>query len=406
MEKEQAKEILNALTERSVELQEIRRGRDSPDFEKWKRDTRVAITNIFGSSTQHIQDFENLISILYSPSYATTGLQYHGEYVKFLQNSAAILQSMIDEIDQYWPSSTPNTEKPTNAPPIPTDSNLSKERRYYSIRTGKHPSGSQLDLGLMLKLFVNLFDDLQEKGYFQQAFGYHCVDLGYVPGKVGNNVDAYFLRKLHKYRLWPISEKYLTYDESDLFDVIELLYDNVSEPVSGTYHSYSDCGWHYDEFNKTTGQAEYTLMINELLNDYLEGYELSPNGEILHKAILGAETLLNGKPPKYDIENVDSFVQEAITCYKQSRSSLTEKRNAVKILADVLEFLRPKIKAVLTTPDENDLFNIANNFGIRHHRKGQKTHYDQEIWLDWMFYYYVATINTTVRLIKKHESST
>lgn len=121
MEKEQAKKILNALTERSVQLQEIRRGRDSPDFEKWKRDTRVAITNIFGNSTQHIQDFENLITILYSPSYATTGLKYHGEYVKFLQSSAAILQSMIDEIDQYWTVSILETKQTFPAPSITND---------------------------------------------------------------------------------------------------------------------------------------------------------------------------------------------------------------------------------------------------------------------------------------------
>ena len=281
-----------------------------------------------------------------------------------------------------------------------------KGRRYYSIRTGKHPSGSQLGLGLMLKLFLALWHDLQEKGYFQQAFGYDCVDLGYVPGKVGNDVDAYFLRKLHKYHLWPISENYLSYDESDIFDVIELLYDHVSKPLSGRNHTYGNCGWHYNSFDKRGGQNYYRSRINELLSDYQEGYELSTDGEILHKAIPGAETLLNSEPPKYDSENIDNFVREAITCYKQSRSSLTEKRNAVKMLADVLEFLRPKLKAVLTTADENDLFNIANNFGIRHHRKGQKIHYDQGIWLDWMFYYYLATINIVVRLIKKHESST
>ncbi len=84
-----------------------------------------------------------------------------------------------------------------------------------------------------------------------------------------------------------------------------------------------------------------------------------------------------------------------------STSSTTEKRNSVKMLADVLEFLRPQVTALLTTQDERDLYNIANNFGIRHHKTGQKTEYNQEIWLDWMFYFYLATIDSVLRLIKK-----
>ena len=172
------------------------------------------------------------------------------------------------------------------------------------------------------------------------------------------------------------------------------------------YHEYADCGWHYNTFDKEAGRIRYRSRINELLRDYHVGYELSLDGEILHKAIPGTETLLTSKPLKYDTQNVDSFVEEAVNSYQRSRSSLTDKRHAVKTLADVLEFLRPKIRAVLTTADENDLFNIANNFGIRHHNKQQKTDYDQEVWLNWMFYYYLATIKAIIRLIKKRESST
>lgn len=402
MEKERAKKILNVLIESSVQLQKT--PRDSPQFPKWKRDTTIAITNIFGDSG-HIQDFAQI-------SFGTpnTGLaildSYHQEaYIKGLKCSAAILQSMINEIDQYWPISTPKTKKTTNTRPSPTYSSNAKERTYYSIRTGKHPSGSRLNLAIMSKLFVSLWEDLKDKGYFQEAFGYNCIDIGYVQGKLGD-VSIYFLRTLHKDNLWPIPTKYLFYNESDLFDVIELLYDHVSSPVSGTYHSYDDCGWHYETFDKAAGQAEYVSRVNELLKDYTEGYELSPDGEILHKAIPGAETLLNDEPPKYDKNNVDNRIREAIHRYKQSRSSLTEKHNSIKMLADILEFLRPKIKIVLTTADEKDLFNIANNFGIRHHKQGQKTDYDKDIWFDWIFYYYLATVNTAIRLIKKHESGT
>ena len=72
-------------------------------------------------------------------------------------------------------------------------------------------------------------------------------------------------------------------------------------------------------------------------------------------------------------------------------------------MADVLEYLRAEAKKVLTSDDERDLFNLANNFGIRHHKHGQKTDYDQGIWLSWIFYYYLATIHACVRLINKSQ---
>jgi hypothetical protein len=275
-------------------------------------------------------------------------------------------------------------------------------RRYYSIRTGKHPLGSKLDLITLLRLFNALYSDLERRGYFQEAFGYTCVDAGDMLGTIGADIEAYFLIKLRKDNLWPIRDKDQNYSEEDLFDVIELLYDHVSKPMDGFDHSYGDCGWHYNTFDQMSGRNEYRTRINELLKDYKDGYELSQEGEILTLAILGTEALFEDNPPLYDEENVDRRVAAAIDTFRRYHSSLEDKRNAVKALADVLEFLKPKLKEVLTRADENDLFEVANKFGIRHHNEKQKTDYDQAIWLDWMFYYYLATVNATIRLINKN----
>ena len=62
------------------------------------------------------------------------------------------------------------------------------------------------------------------------------------------------------------------------------------------------------------------------------------------------------------------------------------------------------MKAVLTAKDEADLFQLANNFGIRHHNADQKTLYDPAIWCSWMFYYYLATIHASVRLLAKPQA--
>jgi hypothetical protein len=68
-----------------------------------------------------------------------------------------------------------------------------------------------------------------------------------------------------------------------------------------------------------------------------------------------------------------------------------------------LEFIRPEIEKNISSKDESDLFNIVNNFGIRHHNTKQKTNYDRNIWLSWMFYYYLATLHACLRIIKKQK---
>ena len=70
-----------------------------------------------------------------------------------------------------------------------------------------------------------------------------------------------------------------------------------------------------------------------------------------------------------------------------------------------LEFLRPKVEKILPSKDEGELFLIANALGRRHHNPKQKTEYDGEIWLDWIFYCYLNTIHTATKLLKRAEAS-
>ena len=279
------------------------------------------------------------------------------------------------------------------------------EREYYSVRTGKNPAGKQLDLEMLRRLVKVLFDDFEDRGYFQQSFGYYCFDAGDVPGTVGKDVDAYILRKVRKHDLWPISSHIDLYSEDDLFDMMEFLYDHVSKPLHGWYHSYGNCGWHYTEFDKEEGQEEFRAELNQLIQDYGDGYQLTSQGEILSLGEPGMLHLLEAELPHYDPQNVEGRVEKAILKFRYRRASVDDRREAVRILADVLEFMRPMVKDVLATKDERDLFEIANNFGIRHHRQGQKTGYDQSIWLSWIFYFYLATIHTVVRLINIKQKS-
>lgn len=276
-----------------------------------------------------------------------------------------------------------------------------RKREYYSIRTGQRNGDVNLTLDQFKKLFLSLYKKYDVLCYFQQAFGTWCVDAGLVPGTLGPDVNGAILLTLRKEDLWPVWERIEWYEEADIFDIIEFLFDTISKPIDGHYHNYSDCGWHYNTFNKAAGQDIFRKEVNQILSIYGKGYELSAEGEILEFVEDGLAPLIEASLPTFDPENVEGRVQIAVNKFRRYRSSLEDRKNALRDLADVLEYLRPTIKNVLDSKDEADLFNIANNFGVRHHNRNQKTDYDQSIWCSWMFYYYLATIHACIRFRDK-----
>ena len=83
----------------------------SPQFEKWLRDTKVAISNTFGDKPKYVQDF---IDIGYTPVF-TSNMPYfedQGTYVRGLESAASVIESMIDEIEEYWE----DDDQPISAP--------------------------------------------------------------------------------------------------------------------------------------------------------------------------------------------------------------------------------------------------------------------------------------------------
>ena len=270
--------------------------------------------------------------------------------------------------------------------------------KYYSQRAGTNPNLDGLPIEDTVELFLKIYRQLEIDGYFDEAFGFWCVDAGHIEGYV-NDIESEMLRTVRKKNLWPISKYASSYAEDDFLDVVEFLCQYVSKPIDGTLHSYNECGMHWETFNKKDGQNIFREKINAVLEHYKNRFELSQNGEVLHKPEEGFEQIFNADVPSKDSNIVDR-VNAATTNFRKHGSSLDDRRQAVRDLADVLEYLRPQVQELLTNKDENDLFNIANNFGIRHHNDKQKTSYDAAIWLSWMFYFYLSTIHVVLRKIE------
>ena len=270
--------------------------------------------------------------------------------------------------------------------------------KYFSQRTGSNPNLKGLPLADIVGLFVRVYELLRQDGYFDEAFGFTCVDAGEIKGKV-KDVELEMLLSIRKKNLWPIDKHAHNYSEDDLFDIIEFLYQHVSKPIDGTMHSWNECGMHWETFNQADGRREYREKINQILQHYEKRFDISEKGEVLHRPEEGFEPIFNADVPSKDTNVVDR-INAATLKFRRHGSSIDDRRQAVRDLADVLEYLRSKVQSLLTSKDENDLFNIANNFGIRHHNDKQKTSYDAAIWLSWMFYFYLATIHVVLRKIE------
>ena len=229
----------------------------------------------------------------------------------------------------------------------------------YSIRTGVNPRANGFDLKTINNLFVRLYEQLRDEGYTHESFGFYCVDMDEVKGKL-SDPEFTVLMALRKPDLWPPVTRAQHYAEDDLFDIVEFLFDHVSMPLKGSMHSFNQCGMHWETFDKVAGQKEYRKRINELLALYEHRFELSAEGLILRQAPSGFEPLLDAAVPTKD-KTITARVQAAVNEYRRHGASLDVRRHAVSDLAGVLEALRPKMSEAITSNDEKDLFNIANN---------------------------------------------
>lgn len=108
-------DALDRLQKQITMIDNLKQGpRYSPEFKKWHRDTEVLIEKVFGGTTRHTKDFSEIKYTLSICSTSTPDSAFYEAYRKGLENSRAILQSFIQEVEEYWESEEDNTA-PRNA---------------------------------------------------------------------------------------------------------------------------------------------------------------------------------------------------------------------------------------------------------------------------------------------------
>lgn len=95
----------------------------------------------------------------------------------------------------------------------------------------------------------------------------------------------------------------------------------------------------------------------------------------------------------------------AIHKFRARSATRTDRRDAVRDLADVLERIRTDVKAHMLSKDEAALFEIANKFWIRHNKPTDKREYDHEAWWSWLFYLYMDSIALVTHLRESQQAA-
>ncbi len=275
---------------------------------------------------------------------------------------------------------------------------LAPQRRplpYYSQREPGIQSRESSLIAVVRRVHA-LVGELEGKHYFAEFLGFDCVDYDARLSTPELELD----RRIGKQRLWSAEPDDWT--EPDLCDFIEVFHDLASRPTQLSWHSYNYCGWHPEAFSHRTGQALYRWEMNQLLDSSTFGLRLAEHGQDLGRMVratggeLGQmiDEALAAESAAHD------SISHAVSLYRRRGATREDCRSAIRELAAILEERRESLRRQLLKRDEQALFEIANQFDIRHRNASQYQEYGSEF-LDWIFYWYLATVQLTDRRLDR-----
>ena len=262
-------------------------------------------------------------------------------------------------------------------------------RRYFSQRKNGVPVISTQDFAYR---FYNIFEGFVADGYFDR------LKLGVLyersaSRKLERELAVAFGHRNHK--MIPTENNLLNMSRESIFDLIEFLSDYVSEPLSARLQRISD----------SSVQAENVLekwreSVNEFLWQLDPPHNLTANKEIeISPPSAGLQSLVdNHVSPSWDAQEK---VDHACRLFLKRNATELDRRSALKDLVDVLEPLRSDLAASIGKKGADSLFDIANNYGIRHNNERQKEL--GENYTYWFFYCTLATIDLIGRLSGKQQ---
>jgi hypothetical protein len=249
--------------------------------------------------------------------------------------------------------------------------------------------------------FLQAIRDLADRGYFEHELPGGCEDAG---NEDLVDPSLVLLERLGVPNLWPLTHSRDAWDPANdrglFYDLIEALHDLAARPRSRSYHSYWH-HWHYADFSSAAGQGVYRGQINRVLRLAGTGLDLAAGGADVGRLVRRAGDERDELIDRVIAASHDRDTREhAVTLFRDRSAGIPEKRSAIVVLLGLLEDRRELLKAELLSKDESALFEIANRFALRHRRADQRSDYD-EAYLDWLFWWYLATVDLTDELLAR-----
>ena len=265
-------------------------------------------------------------------------------------------------------------------------------KQYYSMRTkNKEAEKATIDHDTFIQYIDEIICEYDEQGCFEKLTTNR------------REMKLISLEKFNKDYLLPYRKNF-SFQDDDMFDLIEFFYDNLDVPSKKPARKSIDTSLFIRTIPISRSEElegvkkEYRTSINRVLSLYGIGFELTKDGYIRELINNGLEELVNSNQ---DFEgDVDSTnrVKDAKSSFFRHGSTEADKRGAILEVAAVLEKLRDSKKLQLNSKDAGELFTILNSFNLRHNRKDQKPDYDKEVFYPWIFYNLLAAVDASLKL--------
>ncbi|PES78291.1 hypothetical protein CN504_22725 [Bacillus anthracis] len=233
-------------------------------------------------------------------------------------------------------------------------------------------------------LFVLFHDDLRKDGYLAKFYGGKDSCGFFYPGICGDNMDVFCFSKTGYKGLLPVAYD-IRYKEAQIFTLIEMFYTYVNDT---------------DPFSNGNGKKEYRKRVNKILNNYGNGWELINEGYVRELVDNGLSNLLT---QEYNDSDIYTDISKAKQEFLKYGATLDDKKDALIRLGSIMEPLREEMKNKLSKKDTSDIFQLLNEFQLRHNNVKQKTNYDKEIYYPWMFYQMLAALDALLKIKEREQ---
>ena len=256
-------------------------------------------------------------------------------------------------------------------------------RRYFTQRKNGAPAISTEDFAYR---FYNIFEDFARKDYFEN-FDLLTKHEDFISDELRRKLAAAFGPRSRT--MIPTESNLRNMRRDSIFDLIEFLAQYVTVPLA-VYYSVIDTD---DPVPNVL--EEWRKAVNECLEQLDPPYHLTANKEIeILPPSAGLRHLVNDHvSPSQDAQEK---TDHACRLFLKRGATELDRRSALKDLADVLEPLRNDLTTNIGKNKADKLFDIANNYGIRHNDEKQKEL--GENYEHWFFYSALATIDLMGRL--------